>query len=55
MEDINRLKVVLAEKNVQQSGLRQKSAKTLQPSLNGALTQHSQVWIRCVIFPMLWR
>lgn len=55
MEDINRLKVVLAEKNALPSGLQQKSAKTLLPFLNGVPTQHSQVWMRCVIFPMLWR
>lgn len=43
-KDLNRLKVVLAEKSAQTSGLLSNLAKTLPPSPNGVLITLSPLW-----------
>ena len=55
MEDINRLKVVLAEKKRTAKWLATEIGKDPATISKWCTTQHSQVWMRCVIFPMPWR
>lgn len=42
--DLNRLKVVLAEKNARTSGLLNNWVKILQQFPNGVQTLHSRIW-----------
>lgn len=47
-KDLNRIKLVLVEKNVLPNGLQENYTKILQPYLSGVQIQHSQVWKRCL-------